>query len=155
MNKKFIPYHEVEKMINNLAKQIEKSNQNYNAIVGIANGGLNISYPLALKLGIKHLSIKVSYYGELGHSTSFPQIIDVTSLINYYEGNQQDIKILIVDDIADSGQTLQWLQDNIGTYYPFDAAVLYLTDYSIYKPKYYVKKHIEGTWIVFPWEKEE
>jgi len=57
-------------------------------------------------------------------------------------------KTLIVDDITDTGQTLEKFKEN-------DTATLYYKPRSIIKPTYYVEEFKNSDWIVYPFEKIE
>jgi hypoxanthine phosphoribosyltransferase len=56
-------------------------------------------------------------------------------------------EILVVDDIADTGKTLDGFQRL------FPTATLYYKPRSIIKPTYFVRETTK--WIVFPWERED
>jgi len=59
----------------------------------------------------------------------------------------RDPNILIVDDIADTGQTLS----NLGLDPFYDTATLYYKKRSIVKPTYYARE--TNNWIIFPYER--
>jgi uncharacterized protein len=55
---------------------------------------------------------------------------------------------LIVDDISDNGNNLNSFKNN-------NIATLFVTDWTITKPKFWVKKKLnKEEWIIFPWEKK-
>ncbi len=66
--------------------------------------------------------------------------------------------ILIVDDIADSGQSLQEAIKQIKKIDPdaknVDIATIHYKPKSIIKPTYYADKVSNDTWVAYPWEKE-
>lgn len=61
--------------------------------------------------------------------------------------NKQEItkNTLIVDDICDSGKTLEEYKDN-------DTYTIFYKKEAKIKPTYYTKITNQETWIVFPWE---
>jgi adenine/guanine phosphoribosyltransferase-like PRPP-binding protein len=57
-------------------------------------------------------------------------------------------EVLVVDDIADSGETLE-------QYKIFQTAVLHYTMQSEHIPTYYVEETPDEAWIVYPWEQKD
>ena len=139
---------DIDRLIKKLAIKIKNSKKDYDYIVGVARGGLNISMPLAKILKIKHTSIRVSFYGEVGVCVPYPRLIDVTSL------ERKKGELLFVDDLVDAGHTLNWINVNLNPQYgPFDSAVLYLNKKNQYgiTPTFYIEEKPKA-WIIFPWE---
>tara|TARA_B100001778_G_scaffold275464_1_gene238496 strand:+ start:1321 stop:1734 length:414 start_codon:yes stop_codon:yes gene_type:complete len=67
--------------------------------------------------------------------------------------NDKYPRLLILDDIADTGKTLKVWQDEISVPY---YATLHYKRSSIVEPDYYGKKLIkEDKWIVYPWERKD
>lgn len=66
--------------------------------------------------------------------------------------NEADIKwdTLVVDDISDSGKTLEYLRKRIG--FDFLTASIYTRYKSTYKTNYTVKELQNDDWIIFPYE---
>jgi uncharacterized protein len=95
--------------------------ENYEGVYGVPRGGLIIATSLSYKLNI-------------------PLIIDKDRLCGME-------KILIVDDIADSGKTLKHYEK-----YGCDFYTIFYKEKSIIKPKYFSEIKNENEWIVFPWE---
>ena len=59
-------------------------------------------------------------------------------------------RILIVDDICDSGKTLSQL---VGLKPDCIVATLFKKPRSVYQPDLYLREVSNDTWVVFPWEK--
>jgi hypoxanthine phosphoribosyltransferase len=72
---------------------------------------------------------------RLSHMLDLPLIIDPTEIQSH---------TLVVDDIADSGLTLEKFQNRL-------IATLYYNEKSAVIPKFWVFKKTDK-WIVFPWE---
>lgn len=117
-----------------IVKLLLKIPNKYDYVLGILNGGINISVPIAKHLGIPHKTIKISFYDD--------KAMD-------YNGYKYQPNGLIVDDLVDNGKTLNYFYDNFGY---LDSAVLYWNIESVVKPTYYAEIKPKG-WIVFPWEK--
>ena len=67
-------------------------------------------------------------------------------------------RILIVDDIIDSGRTMKRLDEWYEYHYPEvefrTAGFIYKSNCSIFKPDYYGLEDASNSWIVYPWEEE-
>jgi hypoxanthine phosphoribosyltransferase len=124
---------QVELMIERLAQMIDSTK--YDSVVGIAFGGLNVSMPLAQKLGLPHFSVRISHYnGRVPRETPI------------VEGQLPVGKCLVVDDLIDDGFTMRTFEKYFGK---CDTAVL-LWKVGSYMPTYYaVEKPQE--WVNFPW----
>jgi hypoxanthine phosphoribosyltransferase len=63
-------------------------------------------------------------------------------------------RILVIDDIADGGHTLQEVAENYHRQgCSVDTAVLYWKESSVYTPTFHWQKiPADSPWIVFPWE---
>ena len=122
-NKTYITWDEYDDMINKIAVYIKHiSEEEIGAVYGLPRGGL----PIAV---------------SLSHSLGLPLLMD------YYDRKiVTDKKILVVDDIADTGNTLKDFES------PHNViCTLHYHEDSIVLPNYYVK--LKGDkWIVYPWE---
>jgi hypoxanthine phosphoribosyltransferase len=139
MNRFLIPQSEVELAIDKLCLQIKQSGHKYAYIVGIENGGLHFSKPIAEALKLPHFSVGISYYAEGAETPSLFPIL-TNKGFTYSENG------LLVDDLIDRGKTITTFKAYFG---PIDTAVMFWGAGN--KPTYYWKKKPHG-WIVFPWE---
>ena len=66
--------------------------------------------------------------------------------------------ILIVDDIIDSGETMNTLHEYFQYHYPEvdirTAGLIYKSHTSTHKPDYYGMETESNDWVVFPWERD-
>lgn len=145
--KLFINKFQVDFMINDLVDQINKNNEQFTHIVGIANGGLNISKPLANKLKLPHKSITIRFYGDSKIHTEKPKEINFKEL----EDIDNNHKILLVDDLIDSGISMKYFKNTININHKI--AVLYWNKTNKYSitPEYYCYEK-PNMWIDFFWE---
>jgi len=67
----------------------------------------------------------------------------------------KDKRVLLVDDVSDSGLTLQFSVQTLSLYMPAEikTATLYIKPWTKYVPDYYAEQVNE--WVIFPWETEE
>jgi len=135
-----INQHEVDRLIDILATKILASGRKFKWIVGIKNGGLKISVPLAKKLDLPHHAIWISWYD--GHNRR--RIPIVNGFLVEATGN------LIVDNLIDGGATIHTFDQ----YFKLKGnavAVLYWNVLSYIVPDYYASEK-PNDWIQWPWE---
>lgn len=134
-----------------LMERLRDHQHKFNFVLGIRNGGLNISTPIASKFEKPHHSIRISFYdGEQRLTT--PHVDDLDKLTFLKTAG----KFLWVDDIVDSGSTLKWFIANTGLKMGEDfwvAAIHWCRDNSPdLQPHFYVEVKDRNDWIVYPWE---
>lgn len=133
MEKRIITYEEYGHLINKLVKQIAISEhiKDIKNVLGIYRGGL----PIAV-----HLSHYFSW--DFVEEHHFYVSSDI------FRGN-----LLIVDDIADTGKTLNNLSLDYSSNESIDwlTATLFYKRRSVFKPTFFVEE--TDKWIVFPWER--
>ena len=158
--KTYLSWHDIEKHVNNIAVQLYKDNWKPDYIVGITSGGNIPATMLSKMLGITLYSLDVRLRDGDG---SGPES-NCWMSEDAYNGK----KILIIDDINDSGATLNWIKDDwIASSLPHDpkwndiwgndvrVAVMINNVSSSSDVNYFAKeinKAEKNEWIVFPWE---
>ncbi|MBO3769109.1 MAG: phosphoribosyltransferase [Thermoproteota archaeon] len=130
-----------------LVDKVLKSGYNPDVIVGISRGGL---VPLRIfsdefedvEIGV----IRVVFYEDVKKTGSEPKIIQDVNV------NVAGRRVLIVDDVADTGRSLETVRNHIQSKGALSVkiATVYYKPWSILKPDYYVKK--TEKWIIFPHE---
>ena len=134
-----------------LAIQINESGYEPDIILAIARGGLLAAGALGYALAVKNTyTMNVEFYTGVNERLAVPMILPpVPSLIDI-----KDSKVLIVDDVADTGHTLrhvlEFCKEKLAD---TRLAVLYEKPHSIIKCDY-VWKHTD-LWINFPWSDKE
>ena len=130
-----------------IAEQIADSGWIPDLIVAIARGGMLPAGAISYALGVKaNGAINVEFYTGVGKTMTEPEILEPYMDISSLEGK----RVLIVDDVADSGKTLKLIMDLIsekglsmgGDSAKVDArsATIYLKPTSIIKPDYVFKQ---------------
>jgi hypoxanthine phosphoribosyltransferase len=133
-----------------LAQLVHESGFRPDIILSIARGGMFVAGSLAYALGVKNLHLmNVEYYTGEGTRKEFPVILPPPlSLVDISEKH-----LLITDDVADTGHTLDLVQKFCeGTVAEVRTAVLYEKPTSVVTCDF-VWKHTDR-WIVFPWSKD-
>lgn len=126
-----------------LLSQIEGS---YDAILAVARGGLSLAHLLAQALDLRTVfSVNVASYDATVQRDHV--VIEALPNLSFCK------KILIVEDIIDSGKSMLALTQQIKAIYPdvtFEVAALFYKPTAVYKPHYYAR--IADSWIDFYWE---
>ena len=139
-----------------LLRLLEKLNgqmDEFDVVLGIKNGGLNVSWPIAYFFNKLHWDIHISFY-EGDQKLIEPNIKDYE--MDVYKNKLNFNKLLLVDDIVDSGSTLKWFIDNTGLKKGIDfsmASIHWCEENSPdLEPEFFVNKKLKRDWIVYPWE---
>ncbi len=116
-------------------------------LLAIARGGLLIAGSMAYALGMKSCCvINVEYYTGVDERLEVPVILPPNlDLIDL-----SDAHLLIVDDVADTGETLALVADTVKPQVQeLRTAVLYEKSRSIVQCDYVWRR--TDDWIMFPW----
>ena len=145
MSKKiWYKWNEMRRDVNTLCRTISLDKFDPQVIVGISRGGLTPGVMMSHWMQKPFKPIKTSL-------RDFPEWED-------YLPRKTDERVLIVDDICDSGETFQKISDFIkerGMKVEVRFASLWWNNEVDFEPHYYVQecaKDSEGIWIHFPWE---
>jgi hypoxanthine phosphoribosyltransferase len=123
MKKIYLTWDNIEELTDKLVDEIKLSNVPPLYITGLPRGGLIPAVMLSHKLNIPFKSID--------EIKSIPRV-----------------DVLIVDDIADSGETLS-------IYGGYQTAVLHYKMQSEHIPTFYAEEVNNTDWIVYPFERED
>jgi len=122
--KTFYEWVDIEIAVSNLCNKLK--DESFEAIYGIPRGGLIIAVMMSHKLDI-------------------PLITSLT--------NMSDKKFLVVDDIADTGKTLEkWKNLEVCNNAKF--ATIDYHEQSVVEPDYWINEKGDK-WIVYPWERAD
>jgi hypoxanthine phosphoribosyltransferase len=120
-------------------------------VLGIARGGLLVAGALGYALGVKNtFTMNVEFYTGIDERLEMPMILPpVPDLVDF-----ADFKVLIADDVADTGATLELVKDFCaGKVAEVRCAVLYEKPRSIVACEYVWRR--TDRWITFPWSAED
>jgi uncharacterized protein len=119
-------------------------------ILGIARGGLLVAGALSYAIGVKNtFTMNVEFYTGIDERLPVPMILPpVPDLVDLH-----DARMLIADDVADTGQTLALVKGFCaGQVGEVRTAVLYEKPRSIVTCDYVWRR--TELWIDFPWSAE-
>lgn len=149
MKKTFVSWETFIEDCGLLSECVTCGNTKFTDIVAVARGGHIPAQIIAHKLDIARVfSIGLKLYDDSNKADQIKiyQPLDV-SLFNNFS------KILIIDEICDSGETFLYVKrlfQNLNIH----TASIYLKMNSGYTPDYFVHEISERDWLVMPYEKE-
>lgn len=117
-------------------------------IIGISRGGLVPARIMSDILGVRDVAvIGIRFYTGIGKTGEEPSITQDISL------DIRGKRILLVDDVSDSGKSLAFAVEHLKDAKEIRTATLHYKPGSAYKPDYYIST--TRAWIVYPWEVHE
>ncbi|HZW58078.1 MAG TPA: phosphoribosyltransferase [Nitrososphaerales archaeon] len=119
----------------------------YDTLVGVSRGGLALARIMSDLLAVQRVFItRCEYYTDLGTTRKKPVITQKIS------GELKGQRVLLVDDVADTGGSLIELKKYLASKKPrkVTIATLYIKPWTKVMPDYYVAS--TSAWIIFPWE---
>jgi hypoxanthine phosphoribosyltransferase len=130
-----------------LATDVLESGFRPDFVIAIARGGLLLAGAIAYALGVKNCgSLNVEFYTgideRLPMPVVLPPLLDQTSLAG--------ARVLLADDVSDSGRTLALVVDLLQkSGADVRSVVLYTKPGTVHEPDY--TWHRTSRWIAFPW----
>ena len=143
-------WDDVDRWADRLAELVRSANHFPDTLVGLTRGGWVPSRMLSDRLGVKRLvSVRAQHWGV----TATPD--GVASLSEGLSGPIRGEKVLIVDDITDTGESLQLALEHVRAAGPTRAetATFLHIPHSKVVPTYYAEEipRDAWVWVVFPW----
>jgi len=152
----YVTWDDYHHAIERLAAKIYGSGWHFNQIVCIARGGLRIGDTLSriFKLPLAIISTQ-SYAGDAGRERGALTVAEHMTMTTPTLGD----RVLLADDLVDSGVTLDVVQRHLRETYPaivdLRTAVLWYKACSACAPDYHVHYLPENPWIHQPFEPYE
>lgn len=156
MSDLYVSWEEYHHLIETLAVKIYQSQWQFNQIVCIAKGGLRIGDILSRLYDVPLAIISAtSYGGQENRLRGSLKVGESLAMTTQLLGN----RVLLVDDLVDSGITLQtigqWLKQDYYYIEEMRTAVLWYKSSSVFQPDYYVDFLENNPWIHQPFERYE
>jgi uncharacterized protein len=130
-----------------LARAIADDEFRPDLILAIARGGMFVAGALGYALSVKNLHLmNVEFYNGVGATLDMPVMLPpVPSVVDFSAK-----KVLVADDVADTGKTLELVRDFIsGHVAEVRSAVVYQKPGSLVQCDYVWRR--TDRWINFPW----
>jgi len=151
MEKFFVPnWTRFYKDIDKLSEKIKRDNFKPDIIVAIARGGWVVGRILSDFLDLPNVTdLHISFYVDINKTKKEPVILENVGK------DVKDQKVLVVDDVSDTGESLIKAIEHLQKYKPkiIKTATVYIKPWTKFIPDYYVRK--VDKWIIYPYEIRE
>jgi len=141
---------DIDRLADRLAERIRSANAIPETIVALTRGGWVPSRLLSDRLGVKRLvSVRAQHWGVTATPDGKAKLTEGVS------GPVEGQKVLVVDDITDTGESLSLAASHVAEQRPSrleTAAFLHIA-HSNFVPTYYAEEIPRSgwVWVVFPW----
>ena len=150
MNYVKLSWSNIEKMCNDIATKIKESGFQPDVIIALGRGGMIPARILSDILGVSTVYMfGIKLYTGVGTRGN----IKTESFCHIIEKK----KVLLIDDILDSGKTIEKSLEILKTKRPtlIKVATLFCKKNKPNKPTYFASDSDEDSWYIFPWENSE
>jgi len=145
-----LTWEDVYNLTLRLSERVVESGFKPDVVVGIARGGWIPARVLSDVLYADSLqNIRIEYYSDVGQKGREPKITQPIT------GSMEGKSILLVDEVADTGDSLYHAKQHVQSLGAGDVktAVLHWKPWSRIKPDFYMVQ--TERWTVYPWELRE
>ena len=148
-----VGWDEYHALIEQLALQVHESGYRFDSILCLARGGLRVGDVISRIYDMPLAILAASSYREAAGMTQGE--LDIAEFITVTRGGLHG-RLLLVDDLVDSGVTLTRVIDHLWQRFralaEIRTAVLWYKAVSQFKPDYYVRSLADSPWIHQPFE---
>lgn len=147
---RLVTWPEIDRWSDLIAEKVRSASWNPQVIVGLTRGGWVPSRMLADRLGTKHLAaLRAQHWGVTATPSGSAELTEELAT------RLDQKRVLVVDDITDTGQSLQLAVRHVadrGAQEVRSATYLHIS-HSTYMPTYYAEEVARDAWrwFVFPW----
>ena len=148
MKVQLLSHAEVYKASFELSRQITSSGYDPEWVIAIARGGFPVARYVCDFLDIKNLaSLQLSHYASAAEKKKDVEVR------NNFTAEVSGKRLLLVDDVNDSGKTLQAATELLRRQNPAElrSAVLHHKESSRFQVDYCTERISEWRWITYPW----
>lgn len=148
MHRQKVGYDVIDFLSKSLALRFKLNGRDFTHVIGVSRGGLLPAKIISYALEIDMITYGVNTYS----GTKQNKEMKVTQSFNFDDLDSSS-KLLIIDDKVDTGKTIQYMKDQIGTRFDFVRfASLFAEKRAKQKVDHYGVLVPDNTWIDFPWE---
>jgi len=143
-------WSDIQRLCEEVAEQIRNSGFKPDLIVAVGRGGFPPARIISDVLDIRRVaSVSVEYYISVGETRGKPKIVFPLN------ADVRGRRVLIVDDVADTGHSLMAVRDHVIAQGAAEVkvATLHYKPWSVLKPDYYAEE--TEAWIIYAWERWE
>ncbi len=149
----WVSWAQYHRAIEELAVLVHASGWRFDQILCLARGGLRPGDVLSRLFDVPLAILSTSSYRE--NAGTEQGTLDIASTITMSRGVLGG-RVLIVDDLVDSGVTLQRVQQELAAHYPavneIRSAVIWYKQCSVLRPDFYLHHLPDNPWIHQPFE---
>ena len=149
----WVSWEEYHRMIERLALVVHESEWKFDKILCLARGGVRVGDVMSRIYDVPLGILATSSYREAAGTVQGQ--LDIAQFITITRGTL-DGKVLLVDDMVDTGLTFSRVRDHLVKQFPgideLRTAVLWWKGHSHAIPDYYVEKLPTNPWIHQPFE---
>lgn len=145
-----LSWEEIEEFCKKLAEKIKEKKLGRHLLIGLSRGGLVPLRLISDYLGVNDIHVvRVKFYERVGKTLSKPKIVHEVQ----FDISGRDI--LVIDDIADTGESIIAALEHMKERGARNIAVATLLKkpHSKITPDIFVKE--TSAWVIFPWEVQE
>ena len=147
VDKQYLTWDQIQTMVAGLADQCRGD---YDVLLAVTRGGLVPTALLAYHLSLRNILVAaVQFYSGVARRAQQPTFLQFPA-----DPLLHGRRVLIVDDIWDSGKTIMAVKERVlaAGGVPITAVLHYKPAASLFddRPDYFVE--ITHAWIVYPWE---
>ena len=146
MEVRVLSWDDITSAVSRVTERIASSGYDVEVVIGILRGGIIPAMLIADRLGVEDIGVMdIKFYQAPGVRREKPILKQPLTL------PIRGRSVLVVDDVSDTGLTLQVALDIVSHYAPRNVktATLYIKPWTRLTPDYYAE--LTDKWLVFPW----
>jgi len=156
----YYTYTQMHRLVERLAQEITDSGFDFDFMIAIGTGGFIPARIMKIYINRKVLTVGLSYYDENDNR------MDKLRRVQWLDDDKEKLRgknVLLVDEVNDSGGTLEYTLNELLKCDPKEIAVVVLHDKKKEKlghippaiTKYWVGEYTNDKWIHYPWESDD
>ena len=152
-DKIYYTYNDIHNLVKKVCSKIKDDNYEPDLLIAIGGGGYIPARILRNEFNKPLIGISVNYYNEKD------EINDNVKIYQWITEEQvKNKKILLIDEVDDTRNTLHFIINKIKSYNPKEIGIAVLNNKiknkeKINKVKYYAAENTDDKWIVYPWDR--
>jgi len=152
VKKEYLTWRQIEELVDGLVASLPDMHA-YDAILAITRGGMVPACLISERLDLHNILVAaVMFYTDIGETLDKPLFLQFPS-----DPLLQGKKILVVDDVWDSGQTIMAVKERVeeAEGQPDLAVLHYKPSHTLFPDAPHYAACETDAWIVYPWEPPE
>lgn len=146
-----VTWDDLDSLTQTLAHEVQKTEQHFDRIIAVANGGLTMARHFGDRLGMKKISLlQTAFYADINQQEKEPQVLQPLAVDVTGEA------LLVFEDIVDTGTTIEFIRPLLLDQYEaksVSVASLVSKSWASTQPDF-VAAQLD-TWIIYPYEIRE